>query len=227
MSKRNFVGLSTKGTQNKKSRDSFNLKWLKVNVATDTPDFKNIKVELSSIYKYSFENGLKCKICAACSSFETNAANEYATGKRWEAWKLDYCKRHLLSRIHAKNVQILYNQKHGISVKSLLTEKLADRTAHLDHAKCLQTNEKEIRILNGNVLLAINMNASMFLYKLYTTISENIFRYHIAGEVKIIHLSLLRQLIKLFQIKYLQNYEHPYSIHSLLMKALILQCIKC
>ena len=102
MSKRNFVGLSAKGTQNKKSRDSFNLEWLKVKLTTDTPDFKNVKVELSSIYEYSFENGLKCKICAACSSFETNTANVYATGKRWEAWKLDYCKRHLLSRIHAK-----------------------------------------------------------------------------------------------------------------------------
>ena len=82
MSKRNFVGLSAKGTQNKKSRDSFNLEWLKVEVTTDTPDFKNVKVELSSIYEYSFENGLKCKICAACSSSETNTANEYATGKR-------------------------------------------------------------------------------------------------------------------------------------------------
>ena len=161
MSKRNFVGLSPKGTQNKKSRDSFNLEWLKVKVTTDTPNFKNVKVELNSIYEYSFENGLKCKICAACSSCETNTANEYATVKRWEAWKLDYCKRHLLSRIHAKNVQILYNQKHGISVKSLLTEKLADWTARLDHAKRLQTNEEEIRILIDNVLLAINMNASM------------------------------------------------------------------
>ena len=174
MSRRNFVGLSAKGTQNKKSRDSFNLEWLKVKVTTGTPDFKNIKVELSLIYEYSFENGLKCKICAACSSFETNTANEYATGKRWEAWKLDYCKRHLLSRIHAKNVQILYNQKHGISVKSLLTEKLADRTAHLDQAKCLQTNEEEIRILNGNVLLAIIMNASMLCVK---TIHDHIGKY--------------------------------------------------
>jgi len=103
MSKKNFVGLSAKGTQNKKSRDSFKLEWLKV--TTDTPDFKNVNVELSSIYEYSYENGLKCKICASCSSFKTKTANEYATGKRWEAWKLDYCKRHLLSRIYAENVQ--------------------------------------------------------------------------------------------------------------------------
>ena len=89
MSKRNFVGLSTKGTQHKKSRDSFKLEWLKVEVITDTPDFKNVNFELSSIYQYSCENGLVCKICAACSSFKINTANEYATGKRWEAWKLD------------------------------------------------------------------------------------------------------------------------------------------
>jgi len=161
MSKRNFVGLSAKGTQNKKLGDSFKLEWLKVKVATDTPDFENVNVELSSIYEYSYENGLKCKICAACSSFKTNTANEYATGKRWEAWELDYCKRHLLSCIHAKNVQSLCNQKHGISVKSLLTEKLADRKARLDHAKRLQTNEEQIRILMDNILLAINMNTSM------------------------------------------------------------------
>ena len=106
-----------------------------------------MNVELSSIYEYSFENGLKCKICADCPSLETNTANEYASEKRWEAWKSDYCKRHLLSRIHAENVQSLYNQKHGISEKSLLTEKLADRKARLDHAKRLQTNEEQIRIL--------------------------------------------------------------------------------
>jgi len=139
--------MSAKGTQNKKSRDSFKLEWLKVKVTTDTPDFKNVNVELSSIYEYSFENGLKCKICADCSSLETNTANEYASEKRWEAWKSYYCKRHLLSRIHAENVQSLYNQKHGISEKSLLTEKLADRKARLDHAKRLQTNEEQIRIL--------------------------------------------------------------------------------
>ena len=169
MSKTNFVGLSSKGTQNKKSRDSFNLEWLKVKVYAGFQ-----KCELSSIYEYSFENGLKCKICAACSSFETNTANEYATGKRWEAWKLDYCKRHLLSRIYAKNVQILYNQKHGISVKSLLTKKLAYRKARLDHAKRLQTNEEEIRILIDNVLLAINMNASMLSVQ---TIHDHIEKY--------------------------------------------------
>jgi len=55
----------------------------------------------------------------------------------------------------------LYSRKHGISVKSLLTEKLADRKARLDHAKRLQTNEEQIRILMDNVLLAVNMNASM------------------------------------------------------------------
>ena len=93
-------------------------------------------------------------------SLKTNTANEYATGKRWEAWKLDYGKRHLLTHIHVESVQILYNQKHGISVKSLLTEQLADWKACLDHAKLLQTNEEHIRILMDNVL-TINMNASM------------------------------------------------------------------
>jgi len=174
MSKRNFEGLTAKGTQNTKTRDSFNPKWVKVKVTTATPDLKSVHVELSSIYEYSYENGLKCKISAACSSFKTNAGNEYATGKRWEAWELGYCKRHLLSRIHAENVQILYDQKHGISVKSLLTEKLADRKARLDHAKRLQTDEEQICILMENVLLANNMNASMLSVK---TIHDHIGKF--------------------------------------------------
>ena len=104
MSKRNFVGLSAKGTQNKKLRDSFKLEWLKTKVTADTPVSQNVYVELSSIYEYYYENGLKCIFCAAYSRFKTNTANQYATGKRWEAWKLGYCKRHLLSRIHVENV---------------------------------------------------------------------------------------------------------------------------
>ena len=68
MSKRNLVGLSAKGTQHKKSRDLFKLERLKVIVTTDTPDFKNVYIEPTSIYECSYENGLKCKICAVCSS---------------------------------------------------------------------------------------------------------------------------------------------------------------
>ena len=59
-------------------------------------------------------------------------------------------------------------------MKSLLIEKLADRTAHLDHAKRLQTNEEENRILIDNDLLAINMNASMLSVQ---TIHDHIGKY--------------------------------------------------
>jgi len=69
-------------------------------------------------------------------------------------------------------------------------------------------------------LLSVRM-LRCFLYKLYTTISENLCRYQTAGELRTIHLSLLRQLMKLLQTNYLQNYVHPYSTNSLLMKALI------
>ena len=48
-------------------------------------------------------------------------------------------------------------------------------------------------------------------------------RYQPAGEVRTMHLSLLRQLMKLLQTIYLPNYVYPYSIHLSLMKALILQ----
>ena len=39
------------------------------------PDFKNVNVELNLINEYSYENGLKCKIYAACSSFNVVADN--------------------------------------------------------------------------------------------------------------------------------------------------------
>ena len=72
MSKRNFEGLTAKGTKHEKTRDSFNPEWLKLKVTTDTPDLKGVQyVELRSIYEYSYENGLKCKICAAGSRFKT------------------------------------------------------------------------------------------------------------------------------------------------------------
>ena len=86
--------MSAKGIQNIKSRDSFKLEWLKVKVSADTPDFKNADAELSSIYEYSYENGCKCKICAVCLSYTCNTGNEYATGKRWDAWELHYFKQH-------------------------------------------------------------------------------------------------------------------------------------
>ena len=57
---------------------------------------------------------------------------------------MDYCKRHSLTRIHVENVQISYTQKHGISVNSLLREKLAAWKERLDHSKRLQTNEEQI-----------------------------------------------------------------------------------
>ena len=59
-------------------------------------------------------------------------------------------------------------------MKSLLTEKLADRTARLDHAKRQQTNKEEICILIDNVLFAINMNALMLSVQ---TIHDHIGKY--------------------------------------------------
>ena len=84
-----YPRLSAKEMQNKKLRDSFKLEWLKVKVTADTPDFKNVDVKLGLIYKYLIANGLKCKICAACSSYPDNTDNEYATGKCCYTWKLD------------------------------------------------------------------------------------------------------------------------------------------
>lgn len=161
MSKRKLSTVCDTARPNKKARDTFKLDWLQIKVTTDTPDSKNVNVDLGSIYEYSEENGLKCNICAACSGTKGNKDNEYVTGKRWDSWKLDYCKRHLTSRIHTENVQILYTRKHGISLKRLLEETSAEREARFEQNERLRSSEDQIRILMDNVLLAIDMNASM------------------------------------------------------------------
>ena len=151
MSKRNFVGLSAKGTHHKKSRNSFKLEWLKVKVTTDTPDFSNVKFVLL------------VQASKLIQLMNMQLESDWKHGN-WIT----------VNDIHVENVQILYNRKHGISVKSLLTEKLADRKAHLDHAKRLQTNEEQIHFLMNNVLLGINMNASMLSVQ---TIHDHIGKY--------------------------------------------------
>ena len=47
------AAVSARGMQNKKSRDSFDLNWLKVKVTANMPNFKYVVVELSSINEYS------------------------------------------------------------------------------------------------------------------------------------------------------------------------------
>jgi len=120
----------------------------------------------------------------------------------------------------------MYNQKHRISVESLLTEKLHVGKARLDHAKRLQTNE-QIRILMDNVLLAINMNASMLSVQtihghigLFVSLPDS-------WRSKNYSFEFVAAIHEVVADENLQNYVNPYSIHSLLIKALILQYIKC
>ena len=112
-------------------------------------------------------------------------------------------------------------------MKRLLTEKLADREARVDRAKRQQTDEEQICILMDNVLLAININTSMLSVQ---TIHDHIGKFVSLPDSwrsKNYTFEFVAAINELLQTKYLQNYVHPYSIHSLLMKALILQYIKC
>ena len=51
MSKKKLSAMSAKAIQNEKSGDLFKFKWLKVKVTANARDFRNMDVELSSIYK--------------------------------------------------------------------------------------------------------------------------------------------------------------------------------
>ena len=79
--------------------------------------------------------------------------------------------------------------------------KPADWEARLEHDKRLLTNDELIRILMDNVLLAINVYASMLsVQKIHNHIGKNLLHCHTVCEAKTTHSSLLGQLVKLLQM---------------------------
>lgn len=94
-----------------------------------------------------------CKICS-----EAKIHGEISTGKTWTEWKLDYLKH---QKCHADAVKALYNRKHRTSINQLLEESRESREKRIDLANRNKSNPEQIKISIDNVLLAIQMNASM------------------------------------------------------------------
>lgn len=108
----------------KRAAISFKLSWLKELVETETVDSKTHKcVELGNIFTFSEVNGVVCKMCE-----EAKSSCEFAVGKIWDLWKMDYLKRHLAQKVHLESVSKLRRMKSGSGINNLLIETTSGRT---------------------------------------------------------------------------------------------------
>src|SRR6201995_3805164 len=140
----------------KRAAVTFKLVWLNELIVTEIPDSKTAKrVELGSIFNFSEDTGVICNICA-----EAKSTCDFAIGKSWDMWKLDYLKRHLSQKIHMDSVAKLKRIKSGSGIQTLLTESTDDRQRRTEDCERQRSGEK-VKVLIDNVLLAISMNSSM------------------------------------------------------------------
>lgn len=111
------MATSKKSLPKKKVSSTFKHEWLEEIVKTDTSDGPGRTVKLSDIFMYDQASGVVCKIC-----MEAKVKGDFATGKTWTDWKLDYLKRHLTQKVHSDAVSVMYSRKHAPSISQLLHE---------------------------------------------------------------------------------------------------------
>ena len=94
---------------------------------TETPlSSHKQKIRIGDIFNYNEAGFVTCSIC-----LKATAAGEFSTGKKWEAWKLDYLKRHLVRKVHTDSVSKLrYHGKGGIL--RMLTETVEDHDVRVE-----------------------------------------------------------------------------------------------
>lgn len=151
MAKRTGSGTSPHQAKVKKKCDSFKMEWLSEYVQTEEKT-----VKLGEIFSFSSEKGLLCKTCC-----EAKIASEFSEGKMWTEWKLDYLKRHIQHKSHLKAVGIVRRCKMGMGIGTLLRESTKDREKRNELSLVKKSNPEQVKVLIDNILLAINMNASM------------------------------------------------------------------
>ena len=157
MSKRQLSESSSHSLSKKKCRSNFKIEWLDEFVQAALPDsLLEQTVKLGVIFKYrEVDDHVVCEICSKAS-----AGGDFSKGKRWEAWKLDYLKRHIKQKLHTEAVQKLRSLQTG-GVLRMLTESLPDREMRQEAAHRKSAKADQVKMLIDNVLLAINMNTSM------------------------------------------------------------------
>uniref|UniRef100_A0A8C5P6F9 Uncharacterized protein n=1 Tax=Leptobrachium leishanense TaxID=445787 RepID=A0A8C5P6F9_9ANUR len=117
---------------------------------------KKQTVMLKDVFTYN-ENS-DAVICNVCK--KADAPGEFTNGKRWNEWKLDYLKRHLLHKTHLESVAKLVNISKG-GILKMFTESASDREQRLEVAQRKISKPEQVKILIDNVILAIKLNASM------------------------------------------------------------------
>ena len=93
--------------------------------------------------------GVVCKVCA-----EAKASGDFATGKTWDMWKLDYLKRHITQKIHLDSIAKLKRTQAGARINFILTESKDDRQMRIEVNDRQRSNGEQVKILIDNVLLA-------------------------------------------------------------------------
>ncbi|XP_078787812.1 zinc finger protein 862-like [Oryzias latipes] len=151
MAKRTISGTSSHRAKVKKTCDSFKIEWL-----SEYVQIEGKAVKLGDIFSFSSEKGLLCKTCC-----EAKIASEFSEGKVWTTWKLDYLKRHIQHKSHLKAVEIVKRCKLGMGIGMLLGESTKNREQRIELSLINKSNPEQVKILIDNILLAINMNASM------------------------------------------------------------------
>lgn len=143
--------------QRKRTCTRFKLEWLDEFVVTEMPSSgKKQTVMLKDVFTYR-ENSDDV-ICNVCE--KAGAEGEFTNGKRWNEWKLDYLKRHVLHKTHLESVAKLGNINRG-GILKMLTESASDRELRLEVAQRKISKPEQVKVLIDNVLLAIKLNASM------------------------------------------------------------------
>ena len=138
----------------KKTASSFKMEWLHFIVETATPiSHKLINVQLKDIFLYNSDSGIKCKYCV-----DAKSSGDFVSGKKWDnVWKLDFLKRHLVSKLHVDAVGKLRRQNSSLPATGLL--RLLKESPQEKERK--RSKPDVIKALIDNVLLAIKMNNSL------------------------------------------------------------------
>jgi len=105
---------------------------------------------------FVYRNSSDDVICDLC--VKAKPPGDFATGKRWDDWKLDYLKRHLTHKTHVDSVAKLRNIHKG-SILRMLTESQTEREVRMELAQRKTSKPEQVKVLIDSIILAIKLNA--------------------------------------------------------------------
>ena len=135
----------------KKKLLSFKTEWL-----AEYAQIDGKLIKLGDVFSFSDEKGVICKTCC-----EAKVPGDFSDGKKWDEWKLDYLKRHLQHKTHQNAAGILRRRKQGAGIGALLQQNAEERREWNEQLLKNKSDSQQIQVLIDNVLLGIEMNASM------------------------------------------------------------------